>query len=154
MRVKLLGLTLLLGLASQPDARAQMVTSNAIGFVNIHLGRGYNLIANPLNGANNELRTILPLSDTAEGTTIYRFRSDQNGFADAIIFYGSNVGWFDGAADPNSKVLHPGEGFFVFPVVSGFSAPLDITFFGEVPTGTLSRPVGGTGTRYSFCNFL
>ena len=48
-------------------------------------------------------------------------------------------------------MLQPGEGFFIFPVVNGLSAPLDITFFGEVPTGPLTRTVGATGTRYSMC---
>lgn len=154
MRTKFLEWAVLLSLAGLSDARGQMVTSNAIGFVNIHLGRGFNLIANPLNGPNNQLQTILPLPDTAEGTTLYRFRADQSGFADAITFYGSGVGWFVAAPDPNSMVIQPGEGFFIFPVVNGVSAPLDITFFGEVPTGTLTRAVGATGTRYSMCSSI
>lgn len=151
MMKKSFWLTVGLSLAQLLAGQAQIVTSNAIGFVNIRLGPGFNLIANPLNGTNNQLRTILPLSDSAEGTTIYRFKADQSGFADAISFYRSGVGWFDGGSDPASLLLNPGEGFFIFPVVNGVSAALDLTFFGEVPTGTLTRTIGNAGSRYNLC---
>ena len=140
-----------LTLAHLLAGQAQTVTSNAIGFVNIRLGPGFNLIANPLNGTNNLLRTILPLADSAEGTTIYKFRADQSGFADAITFYRSGVGWYEGGSDPATLTLNPGEGCFIFPVVNGVSAPLDLTFFGEVPTGTLTRTIGNLGSRYNLC---
>ena len=91
MMKKSLWLMVGLSMAHLIAGQAQSVTSNAIGFVNIRLGPGFNLIANPLNGTNNQLRTILPLPDSAEGTTIYRFKADQSGFGDAISFYRSGV---------------------------------------------------------------
>ena len=92
------------------------------------------MIANPLNGVNNQLNTILPLPDTAEGTEIYRFANGV--FGPAITFYPPPTGWFSADPDPNWTVLNPGEGVFIKPI-----AAMTITFVGEVPQGTLSNPV-------------
>lgn len=48
-------------------------SANAVGYVNLSLQAGYHLIANPLNGTNNHLNTILSLFDTSEGTTVFRY---------------------------------------------------------------------------------
>ena len=147
MRTKTLLLTIALGAAGVASSSAQVYSANAVGYVNLSLVNGFTLIANPLNGTNNHLNTILPLPATADGTTIYRYRPNTGavgGFGDAITFF-DGFGWFSADTDPNWLVLPPGEGVFIQP--SG-PTPLNVTFVGEVPQGQLSNPVAGNN-RFS-----
>jgi hypothetical protein len=123
---------------------AQVYSANAVGYVNIALQPGFNLIANPLNGTNNHLNTILPLPNSADGTTVYRFDPEIQNYSDSVSFI-ADFGWFTSDTDPNAYIINPGEGFFIQP--SG-PTPLNITFVGEVPQGALSNPVAG-GNRFS-----
>ena len=134
MRTKTLLLTAALAAAGVVSSSAQVFSVNAVGYVNLALPVGFSMIANPLNGVNNKLDTILPLPDAAEGTEMYRFAN--GAFGDVITFYGGGVGWFTSNPDPNWTVLNPGEGVFIRPI-----AAMTITFVGEVPQGTLSNPV-------------
>ena len=134
MRTKTLLLTAALAAAGVVSSMAQVFSVNAVGYVNLTLPTGFSMIANPLNGANNNLNTILPLPDSAEGTEIYRFAG--GAFGDVITFYGGGVGWFTANVDPNWVVLNPGEGVFIRPI-----AAMTITFVGEVPQGNLANAV-------------
>ena len=61
MRTKTLLLSAAVLAAGLAASTAQSVFSvNAVGYVNKTLAPGYNLIANPLNGTNNLLSTIIP----------------------------------------------------------------------------------------------
>jgi hypothetical protein len=118
-------------------------SANAVGYVNVALRAGFNLISNPLNGTNNHLNTILPLPNTADGTTLFRFKPAIQNYADSITYFGG-FGWV--SADPTETyIVNPGEGVFIRP--SG-PTPLNVTFVGEVPQGSLSNPILG-GNRYS-----
>jgi hypothetical protein len=81
-----------------------------------------------LNQANNDLNTILPLPDAADGTAIFRWNPSIQSF-DAAQFT-AGFGW---DSDP---ILNPGESFFVDSPI-----PLTVTFVGEVPQGTLHNPI-------------
>lgn len=135
MRTKTLLLTAALGAASIASSMAQVYSANAVGYVNLSLPNGFSLIANPLNGTNNNLNTILPLPNSASGTTIFRFNAANQGYGDAITFF-ADFGWFSNDADPAWLVLNPGEGVFIQP-----NAPLNVTFVGEVPQGNLAHNV-------------
>jgi hypothetical protein len=139
MRTKTFLLTMALGAASAVTSMAQVYSANAVGYVNLSLPNGFSIIANPLNGTNNNLNTILPLPDTADGTTIFRFRPSARAYGDSIAFF-AGFGWFSADPDPNWLVLDPGEGVFIKP--SG-PTPLNVTFVGEVPQGALSNPLLG-----------
>lgn len=133
-----------LGAASVASSMAQVYSANAVGYVNLTVQPGYNLISNPLNGTNNHLNTILPLTDAAtdDGTIIWRFRPGTQNYGNAITWFGTADGWLAADEPQNSSwyVLDPGEGVFLF--YPGPS-PRTITFVGEVPQGALSKPVLG-----------
>jgi hypothetical protein len=119
---------------------AQVYSVNAVGYVNLTVpGNGADLaiIANPLNGTNNSINTILPLPLSAVDTVIYLFDVDgslggipQNYFATQYYDQGTGSGiWF-----PEVE-LKPGVAFFI--AGKDTSGTLAITFVGEVPQGLL-----------------
>jgi hypothetical protein len=136
MRTKTLLLTAALGAAGIASSMAQVYSANAVGYVNLSLGSGFTIIANPLNGTNNHLNTILPLPDTAAGTILYRFNPLTQGYVTATFFGSEDGGWFSDS--PANLILNPGEGAFIR--VEG-PTPLNITFVGEVPQGNLSHNI-------------
>jgi hypothetical protein len=143
MRTKTLLLTIALGAAGVAASSAQVYSVNAVGYVNLSLVNGYTLIANPLNGTDNSLNTILPLPASADGTTIFRFKPAVQNYGEAIQFF-AGFGWFTVDTDPNWLTLPPGVGVFIQP--SG-PTPLNVTFVGEVPQGNLSNQLRG-GNAY------
>jgi hypothetical protein len=129
---------------------AQSVYSvNSVGYVNVTLQNGYNLISNPLNGTNNNINTIIPVAPA--DTTIARWDVATQTFlpSDTYFFVGPNDpfnGWYDGDLNPSATVIKPGEGFFI-QNISGSSAT--ITFVGEVPQGSLTNNIGANFGFYS-----
>lgn len=115
------------------------VSGNVVGYVNLSLPGGdrRSLIANPLNSTNNHLNTILPLPDAADGAIIFRWNPATQSYGDPIIFAGG-LGWLSVDPDPNWLILNPGEGFFL---QNPTASPLNVTFVGELPEGTLVTPV-------------
>ncbi|MCX6926455.1 MAG: hypothetical protein NT154_25090 [Verrucomicrobia bacterium] len=95
------------------------------------------LLANPLNGTNNNLNTILPLPDAYLGTFIERWDVASQRFV-TNVFQGAAAGWVPAAS------LNPGEGFFIHPVGPD---PLVIIWIGEAPEGTLVNPLPPAGLR-------
>jgi hypothetical protein len=137
-------LAILVAPSAQPADCA--VSGNMVGYVNLSLPAGGSriLIANPLNGTNNHLNTILPLPDVADGVTILRWNPATQSYGDPIIFM-AGLGWYSVAPDPNWLILNLGEGFFL---QNPTASPLNVTFVGEVPEGTLVTafpPGGGMG---------
>jgi len=131
-----------LGAAGLMTASAQVYSVNAVGYVNVTVpgtGTGFAILANPLNGTNNNINTILPLPLTAVDTTIYVFDVDgslggtpQNYYASQYYDAGTGSGiWF-----PEID-LAPGVGFFIKGVTTDPSHVVNITFVGEVPQGSL-----------------
>jgi hypothetical protein len=130
MRTKTLLLTAAVIAAGMAASQAQVYSVNAVGYVNLALPSGYSIIANPLNGTNNLLSTVLP--NVPNNTAIYRFNPATQSFLDANVFFvDAGVGiWF-----PDGP-LPPGEGAFIqLPSAS------TLTFVGEVPQGNLVNPI-------------
>lgn len=143
MKIKALIITAALVVAGAASSMAQVYSANAVGYVNMSLPVGLSLIANPLNNGDNNLDVVLPLGEddvTGVGTTIYRFNTDTQAYGEALQWATSAVGWFDPSPvpDPAWKILDPGEGFFIQCLV-----PLNVTFVGDVPQGSLSNPMPG-----------
>ena len=137
--------TLLLGVAifaaGLTLSTAQTVYSiNAVGYVNVSLCNGYNLIANPVNGTNNNVNTIMPFAP--DGSIILRWNCAGQTFFQAETYFGGT--WFDGQFNVSTTVVNPGEGFF-FQNNSG--AGTTLTFVGEVPQGNLTNRICA---NYSF----
>lgn len=130
---------------------AQSVFSvNAVGYVNLTLKHGYNLIANPLNGTNNNINTVIPVAPG--DALLLRWNSAANGGAggflpaDQYFDVGDPTlnGWYDATPAKSSTVLAPGEGFFIQNPGAG---DYTITFVGDVPQGNLVNPLAH---NYSF----
>jgi hypothetical protein len=139
MRTKTLLLTAALSAAGLATSMAQVYSVNAVGYVNQSVpANGYAILAVPLNGTNNSLNTTLPLPDGSDGCNIFRFDTTLQSFSDASTWI-TGLGWFN-PSDPDPTV-NPGEGFF-FQNVLG--TPLNLTFVGEVPAGTLNNPIPGS----------
>jgi len=127
------------GLATQ----AQVFSVNAVGYVNVTLKRGFNLVANPLDaGAGNTMgnlaKNIQGRTFAPDSSRIFKFRNDLNRFVDAIADGGE---WLP-AANAN-EVIAPGEGFFFFnPNAAGAGSDMTLTFVGEVKQGqNLANPL-------------
>lgn len=143
MRTKTLLVTAALSVAAA-TSWAQVYSVNAVGYVNLQLPstptapaiKGA-IIANPLNGTNNNLNTILPLADEYDSTVIYRFDPTTQTYGDPISFI-AGYGWYNPANPDTPPDINPGEAFWIFAVGPD---PLNVTFVGEVPQGTLVNPL-------------
>ena len=125
MRTKTLLLAAVLSAAGVASSLAQVYSVNAVGYVNVSLTAGLNLICNPLKvTAGNDLNHVLPLTDADIGTTVYTFTTTFN----SAIWAGTAAGW-----SPNLDVA-PGHGFFI-----SISPGKTVTFVGEVPQGADSN---------------
>jgi hypothetical protein len=123
----MLGLT---GKTSTPSGRPgairplQIYSINVVGYVNVPLASGFNLIQNPLNQLGNTIADVLPTMP--DGTLVYLY-TPASGFF---------VVQYDGEWLPNANaVVAPGMGFFLRPPQA-----TTVTFIGEVPQGTLATP--------------
>jgi len=110
---------------------AQVYSVNAVGYVNVTIpadGAKLALLANPLNGTNNQLNTILPLTDDNILTTVYAWDATIQNYI-VSVWFGSGALW-----QPDIPI-NPGQAFFI----QAYSTPgtLSITFVGEVPQGHL-----------------
>jgi hypothetical protein len=127
MRTKTLLLTAALGVIGAASSMAQVYSVNSVGYINLTLAPGFNLVANQLNATgNNRLDTVLPAAPLE--TQVLKF-SNNNYSAD--ISDGS--AWLDNATgNPSTTTINPGDGFFYFnPGASAVTA----TLVGEVPQG-------------------
>jgi len=132
MRTKTLLLTAALSAAGVATSMAQVYSQNAVGYVNLSLARGFNLIANPLRQTDTTLETLIP--SPPDQTTFYSF-AHVGGYT--IYTYDlSGVG----AWDPSGGHFVLGKGAFI-STPSAFT----LTVVGEVAQGTLTNPVEGPG---------
>ena len=126
MRTKaLLGLAALAVSAATCVAQSNVYSLNIVGYVNVDIKAGVNLISNPLkpsNGNNNITNTIVGLPDTAEGAEIYKWGG--TGWSSDIPSWVAGFGWFPDVS------MNLGESFFLKSPVA-----TKITFVGEVQTG-------------------
>jgi len=105
---------------------AQVYSQNAVGYVNVTLAPGFNLIANPLQAPVNTLGALIPIAP--DGAQFYKFTGGS--FA-TFTFDGLDNVW-----TPNGNVsLAPGEGGFLNNPTAG---NVVVTFVGDVLQGTLS----------------
>jgi hypothetical protein len=135
MRTKAMLLAAAFAAAGVATSMAQVYSVNAVGYVNVTVKPGFNLIANPLTAADNTVNTLFKnfQGGAPEGAKVFVYRS--GGFKTA------QYEPLDDAyipADVGSLTVLPGEGVFFFS-----PAPTDktLTFVGEVPQGNLSNPI-------------
>lgn len=122
------------GLASSV-AQSNVYSLNVVGYVNVNLASGYNLVADQLalNGAgsNNTVHAVFG-TNLPSGSAVYAFSGGT--FANPPASYTTKGGW-GGNTNAVNAALAPGGGVFVqVPSAS------TVTFVGEVPQGSLSTP--------------
>lgn len=123
MRTKALLLTAVIAAAGVATSLAQVFSVNAVGYVNVTVPKGqFKIIANPLNNGDNKISTVL--TGVPGGFVVYTY----NGTSFGINGFDAALGW-----DDPDQVIAPGTGLFV---KAPAAADANITFVGEVPTGT------------------
>jgi hypothetical protein len=137
MRTKTLLITAALSLVGAATSMAQVYSVNAVGYINLTMRPGFNLVANQLNKTPaNSLTAVL--TGLAPESQVLKFVNNNY-----------DIEYFDGSAwveqdfiTPGNMTVSPGEGFFVF---NSGSANATVTLVGEVPQGpalTVSLPPG------------
>jgi hypothetical protein len=106
---------------------AQVYSVNSVGYINLTLAPGFNLVANQLNATgNNGLNTVLPTAPLE--AQVLKFAN--NNYTSDIF---DGTAWIDNTTgNPSTTTISPGEGFFYFnPDATAVTA----TLVGEVPQG-------------------
>jgi hypothetical protein len=107
---------------------AQVYSQNAVGYINIPIKTGFNLIANQLIAPSYTLSALMPAP--VPGTTVYKY-SNVSGYS-ASTYDELDLVWL-----PNGNMtIDLGGGVFVFS-----PGNTTLTLVGEVPQGTLNTPV-------------
>jgi len=145
MRTKTLLLTAALTAVSSAALMAQtnVYSLNAVGYINVTVLPGFNMIANQLISTNNTLGSLIPDTLNAagvgyiDGVQVYKYTG--TGFATDIAASATSSfanNWKAGGV----ITLNPGEAaWFKNP----FPTNLTFTFVGTVPQGTLTTSIAG-----------
>jgi hypothetical protein len=128
---------LMLG-ASGRQARADsnVYSLNVVGYYNVPLITGWNLLANHFIQTNYNANFVLGYS-VPDGSLLYRFNPVTQNYYDAGTYF-ADLGWYPLSGDTNDPVLNlpPGEGFFIWTPTNWTA-----TFVGEVAQGVLINPL-------------
>jgi hypothetical protein len=142
MRTKSLFLSAAVIAAGLVSASAQVYSVNVVGYANVVLTNGFNMIANPLDKSGTGQNTISNVFGTnlPNNSIVYKF---VNGTYVSAIYALAGKGATTPTWDANGVVqsLNPGEGVFV-----KVAAPVTNTFVGTVLQGSLNNtniPAGG-----------
>jgi len=117
-------------------AQSNVYSLNIVGYVNVNIAKGFNLIANPLDdglGDTNVISSVLSSTNTPDGTIVYVF-NPVSGYSTET--YTAGFGWF-----PATTPLPPGAGFF-------FDSPSNttVTFVGQIAAGTYTNGIAGSSS--------
>jgi hypothetical protein len=137
MRTKALLLAAAFAAAGVATSMAQVYSVNAVGYVNVNIDAGYNMISNPLNAADNTVGNLFKnITGTIPGgLKVFIFDATTGNFI--TVQYDDLDAKFIPDIDA-ARTLTPGNGVFVF---NPTATQLKLTFVGEVPQGPLSNPL-------------
>lgn len=146
MRTKsiLLGAAVLAAGVASSFAQTNVYSINVVGYMNIGISNGYNLVANQLDydGTNN-INTILPVMP--DGCQLLQWNPAIQNFAPVVQYYVAGNGWYDGSFNPATNRLTPGIGAFIYNPNPGTT----VTIAGQVTQGTNVTTVNGIYGFYS-----
>jgi len=130
--------------AATSMAQSNVYSLNVVGYVNTKLvgGFSYNLVANPLNNANNNITNLFAgLPGTQDGSTIARWDSSISDFQSSTYSYdaASHAWRKDGGADTSGFILKPGEAVFYINQGNDYTN----TFVGDVIQGNYTNVITG-----------
>jgi hypothetical protein len=133
MRTKTLLLAAVLSAAGIASSLAQAVYSvNVVGYINLNLSPGLNLITAQLKGTNQNVNTILGSTTPvlAANSLLFTWNATGQKFDNAQIAGGDNK-WYDPVTGTESTTtVNPGQAFFI----NNVGAAVTMTLVGEVPT--------------------
>ena len=134
---KVVLLAALVVLTSNGSSPAQIFSVNAVGYVNVRVKPGFNLIANPLVAEDNSIGSLFRnfQGGVVPGTTIYKLVNGK--------FLTATWDDLDNQFIPESTAAEltlPGDGVFVY--LPGFEEKV-LTFVGEVLQGDVCTQIPG-----------
>jgi hypothetical protein len=140
MRTKTTLLTAALVAAGAATSMAQVYSLNVVGYINVSLTNGFQLVSCPLQASpDNTLNTLFgnPPSLPA-GSAVYKF-SGASGSYSAIEIVSSRTGaWSLGG----TNTLNPGEGAFLkYNAPAGGPYSTNVTFVGQVEQASGGVPL-------------
>jgi hypothetical protein len=110
-------------------SQAQVYSQNIVGYINVPLNTGFNLVANQLDldgtGTNNSIYTTVG-TNLPSGTFLYAWNG--TGFTSSKL---NALGKWLTNNQIITNAVNPGAGFFL-----DVAAPTNVTFVGNVITGT------------------
>jgi hypothetical protein len=116
-------------------SQAQVYSQNIVGYINIPLTPGYNLVANQLDvdgtGTNNGIFTTIG-TNLPTGTKVLSW----NGSGYSSATYAASTQKWIGNSSVISNSMNPGAGFFI-----DVGVVTNVTFVGNVITGTNTYPI-------------
>jgi hypothetical protein len=136
MRTKTLLLTAGLVTAGALSSMAQsnVYSVNVVGYVNVTLAPGYNLVSSPLQATNNGVNTVLTAqSPILQNGTLFIWNATTGaGFLPAV-FPGGDGFWYDNNFNLATNQTPPGTSFFI-QNLDGHN--ITLTLAGSVVQGT------------------
>src|SRR5688572_10079567 len=139
MRTKTLLLAAVLSAAGIASSLAQVYSVNVVGYINLTLKPGLNLITAQLKGTNQNVNTILASTTPVmpENSLLFTWNNTGQRFDNALLASGGV--WYDQTTGtPATTTVSPGQAFFV---QNAGSTDVTLTLVGEVPTGATAVSV-------------
>lgn len=129
MKTKVLLVGAALAVTAVTASADTIYSSNVVGYVNLDLVPGWNMIANPLDAGVNTLEALI--QGVPDGTSVMKFKD--GGFTALSTYDELFEEW------GVNYEINPGEGFFI-----NVSEATTVTFVGEVKAGnhTVTIPAG------------
>jgi len=144
MRPKALLLAAAFAAVGVATSVAQVYSVNAVGYVNVSLNPGFNLVSNPLdagagnNTVGNLFKNITP--GPLNGFKVYAFDEANGGFY-PVAAWSPIPGVGFGTSGTALVEVKVGSGAFVYNPDAALTTPRTLTFVGEVMQGTLNNPL-------------
>lgn len=135
MRTKALFVAAATGIAALTTSMAQVYSVNVVGYINLDLQNGFNLVANQLDNGNGNLIVDVLGDQLPEGSGVFKFVPSLGTYQSLSYSFGS----WAGSAEALAETMAPGEAVFVNSI--GAST---VTLVGEVMEGAqdVDLPLG------------
>ena len=132
-----LGAVMLCSAVWQAPAQSNVYSLNVVGYINVIMSPGWNVVANQLYPFTNYNANNVLLGPAVDGSLLYRFNPATQGYYEAGTYL-AGVGWYAPSGNPNDPALNLplGEGVLIWT-----SQRWTNCFLGEVEQGHLVNPL-------------
>jgi hypothetical protein len=119
-------------------------SANVVGYINLSLVPGYNLVTVQLNSPTNTVNPVLGNSTLPDNSLLYQWDFTNKKYLNSLLF-GGGV-WYDASFNPATNPVVLGQAFFIFNSAAHGAAPATMTLVGEVAQGaTTTAEIAGYG---------